>query len=372
MTGVRRAAKIAFGLLGVLAVAVIISSFITLDEYAITPGQASSVLPLISVAPGHARAHAGSVLLTDVELVPLRAVDYLFYRLNGNDAIVPKSEVTGDLTAAQYNTEGVIDMATARQAATVVALDALGYRTTARPIGVAEYAPVTPDAPAVGSLSVGDVITAVDGHPTLSPSALESVLERFSPGSTVKVRFHPIGTSTASTVPITLGSARTSSLGEVCVRANTRSTLAYLEQGGRHLGCLGIISDPIYATTNAPFGVSMNAEGIIGPSAGLAFTLGLIAKLDAADLTGGMKIAATGTMALDGTVGDVGGVAQKTVAVRRAGATIFFVPPQELSVAKAHAGTGLRVFAVANVHQAIADLERLGGKVVRPVGSAGG
>jgi len=49
-------------------------------------------------------------------------------------------------------------------------------------------------------------------------------------------------------------------------------------------------------------------------------------ELDPADLTGGQKVAATGTMSMDGTVGDVGGVAQKTIAVRAAGASVFFVP----------------------------------------------
>ena len=33
-----------------------------------------------------------------------------------------------------------------------------------------------------------------------------------------------------------------------------------------------------------------------------------------------VRVAATGTMAINGDVGDVGGVAQKTVAVRNAGA----------------------------------------------------
>ena len=111
----------------------------------------------------------------------------------------------------------------------------------------------------------------------------------------------------------------------------------------------------------------MNAEGIIGPSAGLAFTLGLISKLDAANLTGGAIVAATGTMSLDGTVGDVGGVAQKTVAVRNAGATIFFVPtPADRKIALQYAGPHLTVIAVSNLSQAITALEQRGGRVVRP------
>ena len=55
------------------------------------------------------------------------------------------------------------------------------------------------------------------------------------------------------------------------------------------------------------------------------------------DLTGGHAVAATGTMGLDGAVGDVGGVAQKAVAVRRAGARVFFVPADQRQ-----AGAGVR------------------------------
>jgi PDZ domain-containing protein len=88
-----------------------------------------------------------------------------------------------------------------------------------------------------------------------------------------------------------------------------------------------------------------------------------MAELDPANLTGGLKVAATGTMSIDGTVGDVGGVAQKTVAVRGAGANVFLVPPQEYAVAKAHAGPHLKVYAVSTIGEAVHILESLGGRV---------
>ena len=51
-----------------------------------------------------------------------------------------------------------------------------------------------------------------------------------------------------------------------------------------------------------PVKVDLSSEGIVGPSAGLAFTLGLMEDLKA-DLTGGRKVAATGTMSIDGSGG---------------------------------------------------------------------
>jgi PDZ domain-containing secreted protein len=52
-----------------------------------------------------------------------------------------------------------------------------------------------------------------------------------------------------------------------------------------------------------------------------------------------------------GTIGDVGGVAQKTVAVRRAGAKVFFVPADQFKDAQSQAGS-LKVYPVKTLEQA--------------------
>ena len=94
---------------------------------------ALDVSTFVSVPAANAHKHRGSILLTDVDLVPLRAVNWLFYRLNGDDQIYPKTQVIGTLTPGQYNEQGTIDMVTlARQAATVVeGLRAVGYDASA-------------------------------------------------------------------------------------------------------------------------------------------------------------------------------------------------------------------------------------------------
>ena len=71
----------------------------------------------------------------------------------------------------------------------------------------------------------------------------------------------------------------------------------------------------------------------------------------------------TGTIDANGAVGDVGGVAQKTVAVERAGATVFFVPPQEYKAALSKDTPQLHVYAVSTLDQALAILKKLGGTV---------
>jgi Lon-like protease len=112
-----------------------------------------------------------------------------------------------------------------------------------------------------------------------------------------------------------------------------------------------------------PVKVSVHTADIGGPSAGLAMTLGIIDKLSGGDLTGKRTVAATGTIDAQGDVGDVGGVAQKTIAVERAGATVFFVPPQEYSAAMSKDTPQLHVYAVSSLDQALQILKRLGGTI---------
>ena len=98
-----------------------------------------------------------------------------------------------------------------------------------------------------------------------------------------------------------------------------------------------------------PVKVTVHTQDIGGPSAGLAMTLGIIDKLSSGRLTGHRIVAATGTIDPEGNVGDVGGVAEKTIAVERAGATVFFVPSVELEAAESKATPQLHVYAVDNL-----------------------
>ena len=61
------------------------------------------------------------------------------------------------------------------------------------------------------------------------------------------------------------------------------------------------------------------------------FTLGIIDALTADDLTRGHRIAGTGTIRLDGDVGPIGGVRQKVIAARDAGAGYVLVPTGNLA-----------------------------------------
>jgi PDZ domain-containing protein len=97
----------------------------------------------------------------------------------------------------------------------------------------------------------------------------------------------------------------------------------------------------------------------------LAFTLTLIDELTPGELTGNNAVAVTGTIRTDGSVGPIGGLAQKASAVKQMGAKVFIVPteqgPDDLARARLVAGDDLMVVDVASLDEALAALAKYGG-----------
>jgi len=89
------------------------------------------------------------------------------------------------------------------------------------------------------------------------------------------------------------------------------------------------------------------------------FALGIIDKLTADNLTGGRFIAGTGEIEPSGKVDAIGGIQQKMVAARQAGATVFLAPASNCSDVKGAIPSGLQVVKVATLNQAVTDLQAL-------------
>jgi PDZ domain-containing protein len=198
---------------------------------------------------------------------------------------------------------------------------------------------VVADAPAVGKISVGDVIVAVDGSPVNLSSDVSAIVRKHKPGETVSVKLRDANNVERTVDVVTAPLPTASDIPYVGVSVETKNL---------HL--------------DTPFPVSFKDTDIGGPSAGLAFTLALVDDLTPGELTGGQKVAATGTMEGDGTVGEIGGVEQKTRSVKKAGAKLFIVPRSEESDAKKYAGK-MKIVGVDNVQQAIDALRDNGGDV---------
>ena len=109
--------------------------------------------------------------------------------------------------------------------------------------------------------------------------------------------------------------------------------------------------------------MTIDSGRVGGPSAGLEFALSIVDQLTPGELTGGRRVAVTGTIELDGSVGPVGGVPQKAVTVKRSGAMLFLVPTAQVEDARSRAGAGIEVVGVDTLDDAIRELGARGGDI---------
>jgi len=336
-----------------------IANQVPVNYYVITPGDATPVSQFIEVPAGLNHPLTGKILLTDVFVTKLNALSYVRYRfLDANNEVVSGPDLFGPTpNESQYLDQGYLQMAQAQNFATAAALTRLGYTVTSTNAGALVYG-IAPHSPASKTLQVAQVITAVDGTSTPTDCSLIGALHGVTPGTVVA---------------LTVEQSSINDIGQVVPgpTAQKQVRLAEPPKGLVDTGCgaptrptayLGI--DPqTQMDWHFPIKVTVHTADIGGPSAGLAMSLGIIDSLSSGRLTGHRIIAATGTIDQNGNVGDVGGVAEKTVAVERAGASVFFVPAVERATAQAKANSHLHVYAVSNLDQVLRILERLGGGV---------
>lgn len=337
-----------------LVVALVMASFnIMLPYYAIAPGSATNVGGLITVPGPDNHPARGQILLTTISFYQVRPVDALVGWLRPDIDVLPRDQVipphTSDKQYQQLNNDYMDE---SKDTAIEVALKRLGRKVIERGSG-ARVEQVLPKLPSVGKLKEGDVIVAIDGKPIATVTDAIAALHAHKPGDVAHLDIRPADHSTERKVDVPL--AADPDKGNAILGV-------YLRTSNRHFDY-----DP-------PLKITINSGPIGGPSAGLAFTLGVLDTLTPGELTGGRKVAVTGTIDDEGRVGPIGGVLQKETAVKAAGADVFLVPAGDYKAAKAHAGH-LKVIKVATLEEALAALRTLGGDVSAlgppPPGTAG-
>jgi PDZ domain-containing protein len=222
-----------------------------------------------------------------------------------------------------------------QQIAAAVALRELDYDVDTAPQGALVVA-VAADAPAAGKLEPTDVVVGVDGDDVRTPDDLRRLIARHDVGESVRLRVRS-GDDT-----------RTVEVG----------TVASPEDADRPI--VGIQVEQ-FAEIEVPIDVEIDLGNVGGPSAGLAFALDVVEELRGG-VDGGYRVAATGELQLDGTVAPVGGLAQKTIGARRAGADVFLVPAGDNAATARENADGLRVIPVESFQQALRALATLPAK----------
>jgi Lon-like protease len=287
---------------------------------------AHPVDPLIRVPGEKPGGPPGPIYFVDVRERPARLLERLlpWTRANGSD-LIPAPPIPATLERRL----GQLDMTDSQKISAVVALKHLGYKVSARSGGVTVLL-VEKGAPAADVLRPGDVIVSANGRKVASVLALRTVLAAKQPGATVRVGFRRAGK----------------------VRQATIKTVADPQDPKRAI--IGVsASDEL--TVKLPVPIKFDAGGVGGPSAGLAFALDILQELGQ-NVAHGEKVAATGALSLDGTVGPIGGVKQKTLGARDAGVDVFLVPAGDNAREARRYAKDLPILPVKNFQQALQSL----------------
>jgi PDZ domain-containing protein len=316
----------------VLAVVALALWVLPSNEYILLPDTAHPVAPLVTVSGGHDPKHGG-VYFVDVLERKATLLERMFGGLHEGADLYPASAINGPgVNDSEQQQIALEDMQRSQNIAAAVALKALGRHVDLTPSG-ALVAAVGPGTPAVGKLRQDDVIVGINGTPVTSRDGVFAAMSKVKIGNTVTVAIRRAGKRLVEKVKT-------------------------VSSGGAHPRALmGIGVTPAY-DIRLPIRVKINARGVGGPSAGLAFALDLMEELGG-NVLHGHKIAATGEIFLDGSVGPIGGIKQKVIGARRAGVDAFLVPAGDNAKEARKYAHGLRIIAVENFQQALHALATL-------------
>jgi PDZ domain-containing protein len=300
------------------------------ESYIFLPNEAHAVAPLVEVKGGK-DPKDGGIYYVDVLVRKATILERLFPSLRDGATVVPAEQVRPPgVSEGQRQREELQEMQMSQRVAAAVALRELGHKVVATPIG-ARIEFVDPEAPAAGRLRSGDLVTIAGGKPVSGPAGLRRAIRAN-------------GTARAVLLVVKRGDERL----EIRVRPTSGS------QGAPMIGV--IVSQA--ADIELPFRVKIDTDNVGGPSAGLAFALDLLEELGR-DVDRGNRIAVTGALELDGTVGEVGGLKQKTIGVERAGIKVFLVPAGDNAAEARRYADGVRIVPVTSFQQALRTLATL-------------
>jgi PDZ domain-containing protein len=319
---------------GLLLLATVIALWaIPSNEILLLPDRAHPAAPLVKVAGATTKHDRGAIYFVDVEERTASVLESLFGGLHSGADLVPTNDVVspGISPAAQRKVD-LQEMRQSQQTAAAVALRADGRKVLAVPNG-ALVEDVEPGMPAAGALRPTDVIVAIDGKPVRSVEAASSALAGKRAGDVVQVKIR-----------------------------RGRQTLTYpLKMVESDVGprkpVIGVILSQSQRIV-LPVRVAIDSGNIGGPSAGLAFALEVLQQLGR-NVDHGHDVAATGTISLDGAVGPIGGIKQKTIGAREAGVDAFLVPAGDNAREARKYAHGLRIIPVETFQQALRALATL-------------
>ena len=290
-----------FKFLIIVIMAAFICNFMPTDYYLIKPGSVQGLGSMIAV-DGESRDEDGEFYMVTVSQQSASFLLYIYGKINSIAELRPITEIMPpDMTMEEYNDLMDSWMQESKDLAKVIAMRRAGYEVpiVSDGVGVVE---LIPGSPAEDILLPGDIIKSVDGRTVYLAEELVALIQDKEVGEEVNLEVLRDGVSEELSVPTAPHTDN----------PQKAALMIYVSTVNWH---------PIISLD-----IEIDTGPVIGPSAGMMFVLELLDRLLPENLTGGVNIAGTGTISLNGKVGEIGGVKQKVAAAEMAGMEYFLVP----------------------------------------------
>ena len=319
-----------------LGVAIVVLLTSSSNEYLLVPDKAHPLADIVRVPGAKPSDMRGGIYYVDLLERKASFLERMFPSLREGATVVQHDELTPPgVTDRQRLEADRLDMRLSQQVASAVALRALGYDVRIRENGV-RVALVYAQTHAAGKLRPDDVIVAADHKPVRSTLDLHEIIAHHKVGDVVPVTF--IRDGTRRTVDITTSADPFD---------DTRAVIGFQPQPALNV--------------HVPFQIKFDLGDVGGPSAGLAFALQILEERGR-DVDHGYKVAATGVIAPDGSIGPIGGVKQKVIGARQAHVDVFLLPAGDNYREARKYAHGLRIVPVKTFQQALRALATLAPK----------
>ena len=239
---------------------------------------------------------------------------YLWSLINDSYDLYPREVILPDgVTPQELSEISIQNMRTSENVAIAVALKNLGYEIDTKGEGVSVVG-LLDDSPVKDKLKKGDLLNSINNIEIFSATEFISTLRTYSIGETVSI-----------------GLLREVDGAKEQIYIET-TLIEHVEYKGEPM--VGFLATTVNERFDFPFEIDIKTGNVGGPSAGLMMALNVYNNLIPEDITNSMIVAGTGTIEIDGSVGPVGGIKQKIIAAKRAGAELILVPVANFEEAK--------------------------------------
>jgi len=261
------------------------------------------------------------------------ALIYLWSFIDDSIDLYPREMILPDgVTREELNQVSIQNMKTSENVAIAVALEYLDFDVSTKGEGVLVVG-VLEGSPVEGKLKKGDKIFSINNKEISTASEFIATLREFKIGEFIKI-----------------GLYREFDGDEKFLEIETK-LIEHVDYEDEPM--VGFLATTINEKFDFPFLIDIKTGNVGGPSAGLMMALNVYNNLIPEDITNSMVIAGTGTIEVDGSVGPVGGIKQKVISAKKAGAELILVPMANLEEAKPLETDFTKIVAVESFEEAL-------------------